>query len=193
MEERNGLPVLAFAGPQEWEAWLAEHHDTAKGVWLTFAKKGSDVVTVTYAEAVEVALCQGWIDGQAASLDESSWLQRFTPRGPRSKWSQINCARAERLIEAGRMQPAGHAAIEAARRDGRWDQAYAPPSTATVPEDLRGALDQNPEAAAFFATLNSSNRYAILHRLHDAKRPETRARRIAKYVEMLARGEKIHP
>jgi uncharacterized protein YdeI (YjbR/CyaY-like superfamily) len=193
MEERKGLPVLAFAGPTEWEAWLAEHHDTAKGVWLTFAKKGSDAVTVTYAEAVEVALCQGWIDGQAAGLDESSWLQRFTPRAPRSRWSQINCARAERLIEAGRMQPAGRAAIEAARRDGRWDQAYAPPSTVTVPDDLQRALDQNPEAADFFATLTSANRYAILHRVQDAKRPETRARRIAQYVEMLARGEKLHP
>ena len=193
MQEKQGLPVLVFAGPTEWEDWLAEHHDTDKCVWVTFAKKGTDVATVTYPEAVEVALCYGWIDGQAAGLDDSFWLQRFTPRGPRSKWSQINCARAERLIEAGRMRPAGHAAIEAARTDGRWDAAYAPPSTATVPSDLQAALDANADAAAFFATLSGTNRYAILYRVEDAKRPETRARRIKKYVEMLARKETIHP
>jgi uncharacterized protein YdeI (YjbR/CyaY-like superfamily) len=193
MQEKQGLPVLVFAGPTEWEDWLAEHHDTDKGVWVTFAKKGTDVVSVTYPEAVEVALCHGWIDGQAAGLDDSFWLQRFTPRSPRSKWSQINCARAERLIEAGRMRPAGHAAIEAARKDGRWDAAYAPPSTATVPPDLQAALDANEDAAAFFATLSGTNRYAILYRVEDAKRPETRARRIKQYVEMLARKETIHP
>ena len=193
MQEKKGLPVLVFAGPTEWEDWLAEHHDTEKGVWLTFAKKGADATTVTYPEAVEIALCYGWIDGQAAGLDDSFWLQRFTPRGPRSKWSQINCARAERLIEAGRMRPAGHAAIEAARQDGRWDAAYAPPSTATVPPDLQAALDANKDAAAFFATLSGTNRYAILYRVEDAKRPETRARRIKQYVEMLARKETIHP
>jgi len=192
MDEKKGLPVLVFAGPKEWEDWLAEHHDTDKGVWVTFAKKGADATTVTYPEAVEVALCHGWIDGQAAGLDESFWLQRFTPRGPRSKWSQINCARAERLIEAGRMRPAGHAAIEAARNDGRWDAAYAPPSTATVPPDLQAALDADEDAAAFFATLSGTNRYAILYRVEEAKRPETRARRIRKYVEMLARKETIH-
>ena len=191
--EKQGLPVLVFADPTEWEDWLAAHHATDKGVWITFAKKGADAVTVTYAEAVEVALCHGWIDGQAASLDESFWLQRFTPRGPRSKWSQINCARAERLIEAGRMRPAGHAAIDAARKDGRWDAAYAPPSTATVPPDLQSALDANADAAAFYATLSGANRYAIHYRVADAKRPETRARRIKQYVEMLARKETIHP
>lgn len=191
MQEKNGLPVLVFAGPKEWEDWLAEHHDTDKGVWVTFAKKGVDVATVTYPEAVEIALCQGWIDGQAAGLDDSFWLQRFTPRGPRSKWSQINCARAERLIEAARMRPAGHAAIEAARKDGRWDAAYAPPSTATVPPDLQAALDAHLDAADFFATLTGTNRYAILYRVADAKRPETRARRIKQYVEMLARNETI--
>ena len=193
MQEKQGLPVLVFADSKEWEDWLADHHDTDKGVWVTFAKKGVDVATVTYPEAVEVALCQGWIDGQAAGLDGSFWLQRFTPRGPRSKWSQINCARAERLIEAGRMRPAGRAAIEAARQDGRWDAAYAPPSTATVPPDLQAALDANEVAAAFFTTLSGTNRYAILYRIGDAKRPETRARRIKQYVEMLARKETIHP
>ena len=193
MPEKQGLPVLVFADPKEWEDWLAEHHDTDRGVWVTFAKKGADAATVTYPEAVEIALCHGWIDGQAAGLDDSFWLQRFTPRGPRSKWSQINCARAERLIEAGRMRPSGHAAIEAARKDGRWDAAYAPPSTATVAPDLQAALDADEDAAAFFATLSGTNRYAILWRVEDAKRPETRARRIKKYVEMLARKETIHP
>jgi uncharacterized protein YdeI (YjbR/CyaY-like superfamily) len=192
MSEKQGLPVLELAAAKEWEDWLAQHHGTAKGAWLRFAKKGVDVASVTYPEAVEVALCHGWIDGQAAGLDESFWLQRFTPRGPHSKWSQINCARAERLIESGRMQPSGLAAIEAARQDGRWDAAYAPPSTATVPPDLQAALDANPEAAAFFATLSGSNRYAVLYRIEDAKRPETRARRIQHFVEMLTRGQTLH-
>ena len=193
MPEKQGLPVLVFADAKEWEDWLAKNHDTAKGVWITFAKKGADTATVTYPEAVEAALCQGWIDGQAAGVDESFWLQRFTPRGPRSKWSQINCARAERLTDAGRMQPAGLAAIEAARQDGRWGAAYAPPSTATVPPDLQAALDADPGAAAFFGTLTGTNRYAILYRIADAKRPETRARRIEHFVEMLSRGQTLHP
>ena len=193
MQEKQGLPVVGFGGPQEWEQWLGEHHATSRGLWLKFAKKGAAAVTVTYAEAVDVALCFGWIDGQAGALDESFWLQRFTPRGPRSKWSQINCAKAARLIDAGRMQPAGLAAMDAAKADGRWERAYSPPSTATVPEDLQAALDASPSAAAFFTTLNSANRFAVLHRIQDAKRPETRARRIERYVEMLARQEKIHP
>ena len=193
MQEKQGLPVVGFADPQEWEHWLAEHHATSKGLWLKLAKKGAAVVTVTYAEAVDVALCFGWIDGQAGAFDESFWLQRFTPRGTRSKWSQINCAKAVKLIDAGRMQLAGLAAIDAAKADGRWDRAYSPPSTATVPEDLQAALDASPAAAAFFPTLNSANRFAVLHRIQDAKRPETRARRIERYVEMLARQEKIHP
>ncbi len=192
-EERKGLPVLAFPDQQQWEAWLAANHDTSPGLWLKLAKKASTIQTVTYPEAVEVALCQGWIDGQVLPYDESFWLQRFTRRGPRSKWSQINCARAERLLAAGRMQPAGHAAVESARKDGRWDNAYAPPSTATVPPDLQAALDASPAAAEFFATLSKTNRFAVLHRIQDAKRPETRARRIQQYVEMLARQEKIHP
>src|SRR5687767_4900287 len=193
MEERKGLPVRAFPDQQQWEDWLAANHDSSTGLWLKLAKKASAIKTVSYAEAVEVALCQGWIDGQVLPYDESFWLQRFTPRGRRSKWSQINCARAERLIEAGRMQPAGRAAIEAARQDGRWENSYAPPSTATVPPDLQAALDANPAAADFFATLSKTNRFAVLYRIQDAKRPETRARRIQQYVEMLARQEKIHP
>lgn len=193
MQEKEGLPVLEFGGPPEWEQWLDEHHSDAKGLWLKFAKKGADAVTVTYAEAVDVALCYGWIDGKAGSFDESFWLQRFTPRGPRSKWSQINVAKVQRLTETGLMQPSGLAAVEAARQDGRWDAAYSPPSTITVPADLQAALDGSPTAAAFFETLNGTNRFAVLHRIDDAKRPETRARRIAKYVEMLARNEKVYP
>ena len=193
MEEKKGEPVLELADADAWAAWLDEHHDSVRGVWLKIAKKGSGATTVSYEHAVEEALCQGWIDGQSSSYDESFWLQRYTPRGPRSKWSQINCTRVERLTAEGRMRPAGQAAVDAAKADGRWDAAYAPPSTATVPPDLQAALDQNPAAAEFFATLTGSNRYAVLYRVADAKRPETRARRIEKYVEMLARGEKIHP
>jgi uncharacterized protein YdeI (YjbR/CyaY-like superfamily) len=193
METKQDLPIILFASPQAWEEWLAEHHATSKGVWIKYAKKGSGVESVKYAEAVEVALCYGWIDGQAASLDESYSLQRFTPRGPRSNWSKINRARVEKLIEEGRMRPAGLTAVEKAKSDGRWERAYDSPRTATVPDDLQRAFDQNPEAAAYFATLDSTNRYAVLYRIQDAKRPETRARRIAQFVEMLSRHEKVYP
>lgn len=184
--------VLECAGPAEWEAWLEEHHATASAVWLRLAKKGSGVATVTREEAVEIALCYGWIDGQARTQDEVYWLLRFTPRTRRSKWSQINCEMAEALILAGRMKPAGLAAVEAAKADGRWDAAYASPSRMTVPEDLEAALRRNPAAEEAFRSLDSRNRYAILYRIHDAKKPETRTRRIEKFVDMLARGEKIY-
>ena len=183
--------VLECASLEEWEAWLEQNHASGSEVWLRFAKKGSKAVTVSRAEALEVALCYGWIDGQAATQDEDYWLQRFTPRTRRSKWSKINCEAVEALIGAGRMKPAGMAAVEAAKADGRWDAAYAPPSTIEVPEDLAHALKLSPKAEAFFGTLNAQNRYAILYRIHDAKRPETRARRIEKFVDMLERGEKI--
>ncbi len=188
-----GGPVLTFASAQEWTAWLAEEHRSSDGLWLKLAKKGTGIASVTYAEALDVALCYGWIDGQKGSAEEGYWLQRFTPRRPRSKWSKVNCAKAAALIEAGRMQPAGLLEVERAKVDGRWDAAYAPQSTATVPDDLQQALSANAVAADFFATLNSTNRYAILFRIHDAKRAETRARRIAKFVEMLARGETLYP
>ncbi len=184
--------VLECASVEEWEAWLEQNHASASEAWLRFAKKGSEAVTVSRAEALEVALCYGWIDGQAATQDEDYWLQRFTPRTRRSKWSKINCEAVEALIQMERMRPAGMAAVEAAKADGRWDAAYAPPSSIGVPEDLRDALRQNPEAEAFFQTLDAQNRYAILYRIHDAKRPETRARRIEKFVGMLERGEKVH-
>jgi len=186
------LPVIAFASPDAFEEWLEANHETSDGLWIKFAKKASGIETVVYAEAVEVALCFGWIDGQAASLDDDWYLQRFTPRRPRSKWSQINREKAEALIASGSMRPAGLREVERAKEDGRWDAAYASPSRMTIPDDLRDALDANPAARDSFEGLNASNRYAILYRIHDAKRPETRARRIEKFVGMLARGEKLH-
>jgi uncharacterized protein YdeI (YjbR/CyaY-like superfamily) len=182
---------LAFGGREDWEAWLAEHHDSSNGVWLALAKKG--VEGVSYAEAVEVALCYGWIDGQARSLDERHWLQRYTPRRPSSRWSKINRDKAQALIARGAMKPAGLREVERAKADGRWEAAYAGQATATVPDDLGAALDADPRARAFFDALNGTNRYAIIYRVNDAKRPETRARRIAKYVAMCAAGEKIYP
>src|SRR5919112_4261772 len=187
------LETRAFASAAEWEAWLREHHDTAPGVWIRFAKKGSGVPSVTYRDALQAALCFGWIDGQARAVDDASYVQRFTPRRARSIWSKRNRDFATALIEAGRMQPAGLREVERAKADGRWEAAYDAPSTATVPDDLQAALDDEPEAAAFFATLNSQNRYAILHRVQTAKKPETRARRIATFVAMLKRGETLHP
>jgi uncharacterized protein YdeI (YjbR/CyaY-like superfamily) len=186
------LPTIAFASREEWAAWLSEHHGDMDGVWLKFAKKGSGFESVGYAEAVEVALCYGWIDGQAAGGDDAHWLQRFTPRRARSRWSKINRDRATALIERGEMQPAGLREIERAKGDGRWDAAYDGARTATVPADLQAALDADPRASEFFATLSSANRYAILYRVQDAKKPETRARRIEKYVAMLREHRTIH-
>jgi uncharacterized protein YdeI (YjbR/CyaY-like superfamily) len=192
MDSKQGLPIVQLASAQGWEAWLEEQHDTAKGIWLNIAKKAAGIETVSYPEALEVALSYGWIDGQKGSYDERFWLQRFTPRGPRSKWSQINRDKVEELIAQGRMKPAGLATVEQARADGRWDAAYEPQSRASVPDDLQRALDENPKAKAFFETLNGVNRYAILYRIRDAKRPETRARNIERFVAMLARGEKLY-
>jgi uncharacterized protein YdeI (YjbR/CyaY-like superfamily) len=185
-------PTIAFASRDDWAEWLTEHHDADEGVWLKLAKKGSGIASVTQAEAVEVALCFGWIDGQAKPVDDDYWLQRFTPRRARSRWSKINRDRATALIERGEMRPAGLREVERAKADGRWDAAYASPSAATVPDDLQAALDADDEARAFFATLDSANRYAILYRVQDAKKPETRARRIEKYVAMLREHRKIH-
>jgi uncharacterized protein YdeI (YjbR/CyaY-like superfamily) len=187
------LPILLFAQPEAWAAWLEENQASAPGVWLRLAKKAADLHSLSYDEAVEVALCNGWIDSQKRRYDAQSWLQKFTPRGPKSIWSKINRARAERLIEVGRMKPAGLQAVERARQDGRWAAAYDSHSTATVPADFQAALDDNEAARTFFATLNSQNRYAILFRLQTAKKAETRARRIQQFVEMLARGEKLYP
>jgi uncharacterized protein YdeI (YjbR/CyaY-like superfamily) len=186
------METLPFPDKRAFEDWLDANHATAPGVWLQFAKKGSGVPTITYAEAVEVALCYGWIDGQAKSVDESFYLQRFTPRRARSRWSQINVEKAKALIERGAMRPAGLAEVERAKADGRWDAAYASPSRMTVPDDLQAELDKDPAAAEFFASLDSQNRYAILYRLHDAKRAETRARRLARFMELLRRRETLH-
>lgn len=188
----DDLPILLFASKGELEAWLEESHAAAEGLWLKIAKKGSGVESVDYAEALELALCFGWIDSQKRGFDESFFLQRFTPRRPRGKWSQINRAKAEELIAAGAMRPAGLAEVEAAKADGRWDAAYAGQRAATVPDDLREELDRNKAAAEFFAKLDSANRYAILYRLQEAKKTETRQKRLRKFVAMLERGEKIH-
>jgi uncharacterized protein YdeI (YjbR/CyaY-like superfamily) len=191
-EEHASLPILKFDDAAALERWLEAQRADAKGLWIKFAKKGSSARSVTKAEAIDAALCHGWIDGQLDAYDESHWLIRFTPRKRGSKWSLINRTRATELIEAGRMRVGGLAQVEAAKSDGRWDAAYAPASTAEVPDDLRLALDANPKAAAFFATLTGANRYAILYRIGAVKRPETRARKIAEFVAMLERGETIH-
>lgn len=181
-------PIRSFKSPAAWNAWLAKHHESSRGVWIKFAKKDSGIKTVTYAEALEVALCFGWIDGQVKRLDERYYLQRFTPRARRSKWSKINCGKAARLIQEGKMRPAGLRQIGAAKADGRWEAAYESFKTIGVPEDLRLALQKHPKALAFFETLKGRKRYSILYRIQDAKRPETRARRIETFVAMLRRG-----
>jgi uncharacterized protein YdeI (YjbR/CyaY-like superfamily) len=190
---RDDLAVIAFPSLRAWEDWLAAHHEDSPGLWLKIAKKGADTATVSYAEAIEGALCYGWIDGQKGKLDDAHWLQRFTPRTRRSKWSKINREKAERLTAEGRMHRAGLREVEAARADGRWDAAYQGQATATVPPDLARELDRNPAAREFFATLTGVNRYAILYRIQDATRPQTRARRIQKYVTMLNEHKTIHP
>jgi uncharacterized protein YdeI (YjbR/CyaY-like superfamily) len=187
------LPVAAFPTLAAWEAWLADHHESSPGTWLKFAKKDSGIDSVRYPEALDAALCYGWIDGQVKRLDDQYYLQRFTPRSPRSKWSKINCGKVAALTAAGRMKPAGLRQVEAATADGRWDAAYDSPRTATVPDDLRRALDADPKAAAFFASLDGRNRYAILYQVQDARRPETRARRVAKFAAMLGNREKLYP
>jgi uncharacterized protein YdeI (YjbR/CyaY-like superfamily) len=187
------LPVLAFASSAEWEAWLAAQPATSKGVWLKLAKAASGIPSVSKQEAIDGALCHGWIDGQLDKFDADHWLIRFTPRRPNGVWSRINRERALVLIELGRMRPAGLKEIERAKHDGRWEAAYAQQRKATVPDDLQSALDRKTAAKRHFEKLDSHNRYAILYRVQGAKKPETRAQRIEKYVTMLARGETIHP
>jgi uncharacterized protein YdeI (YjbR/CyaY-like superfamily) len=186
------LPIRPFRDAKAWSTWLARNHASATGVWIKFAKKASGIRSIDYAQALHHALCWGWIDGQSRSLDESWYLQRFTPRGRRSIWSKINRDKALVLIESGAMQPAGLAEVERAQQDGRWEQAYDSPRNATVPEDLAAALAAKPKAAKFFATLDGQNRYAVLHRIQIAKKPETRAKRIAEFVVMLAEGRTLH-
>jgi len=176
-----------------WAAWLDKNHGKSSGIWVRLAKKGSAGQSVTYSEALEVALCFGWIDGQKKAESEAAWLQKFIPRANRSIWSKINRKKALALMETGRMKPAGLRAIERAKANGSWDAAYDSPSTATVPNDLQAALDKNARAKAFFATLDSQNRYAVLYRIQTVKKAETRLRKIQQFIEMLARNEKLHP
>ena len=187
------LPVLLFESPREWESWLDAHYAQPRGVWLKLAKKGAPVPSVSYADALDAALCYGWIDAQKKSYDSTFWLQKFTPRRSRSVWSRVNTDNVMRLIEAGKMTPAGQREVDAARRDGRWDAAYEPQSNLTLPDDFQAELDRHPQAKEFFDTLNKVNRYAIHHRIATAKKPETRQARIDKFIAMLARGEKLYP
>jgi uncharacterized protein YdeI (YjbR/CyaY-like superfamily) len=189
----DDLPVILFASAAELEAWLEVEHAESEGLWLKIARKDSGVESVSYAEAVELGLCFGWIDGQARRFDDRHYLQRYTPRRARSKWSRLNREKVEALAAAGRMRPSGLAAVEAARADGRWDAAYEPASTAEVPPDLQRELKRDQAARAGFEALDGANRYAVIYRLNDAKRPETRERRLRKFLEMLRNGETIHP
>jgi uncharacterized protein YdeI (YjbR/CyaY-like superfamily) len=182
---------MSFASPQAWEGWLEENHRCA-GVWIKMAKRDAGIESVRYPDVLEIALCFGWIDGRRKALDERYFLQRFTPRRPRGRWSRINRDTAARLTAEGRMRAAGHAEVERAKLDGRWDAAYEGQKRSVVPDDLQRELDARPQARAFFAELSSQNRYSILYRLQDAKKPETRARRLAKFVAMLEAGEAIH-
>ncbi len=186
------LPVVAFSSQQAFEVWLTSQPADCRGLWLKVAKKASGIASISRAEAVDSALCHGWIDGQLDSFDGNYWLIRFTPRQPASKWSEINRARAQELVALGRMRPTGLKEIERAKKDGRWDAAYAAQSTAQVPDDLARALAKSKKAKAFFETLDSKNRFAILYRVHSAKKPETRAARIEKFVAMLVEGETLH-
>ncbi len=191
-EELSGLPILEFADAASFEGWLSAQAGDCAGAWIKFAKKGSGKTGLTKQEAIDAALCHGWIDGQLAKYDDGHWLARFTPRKAHSKWSLVNRARALQLVAEGRVRQPGLEQIEAAKADGRWDSAYAPASCAEIPEDLQEALDASPKAAKFFATLKGANRYAILYRIACAKRPATRARKIATFIAMLEAGETIH-
>jgi uncharacterized protein YdeI (YjbR/CyaY-like superfamily) len=186
------IPIVPFADQAAWNKWLDKHHADSPGIWIHFAKKGSGIPSVSYPEALDVALCYGWIDSQKKGHDEKTFPQKFTPRGARSIWSAINRDKALALIDSGRMMPAGLAQVERAKSDGRWNAAYASPAKIEVPDDLQAALDAKPRAAEFFATLTSQNRYAILFRIHNAKRAETRAKKIAEFVAMLGRHETIY-
>lgn len=184
--------ILSFSTPEEFRKWLKENHDISDGIWIRIFKKSSETTTITYAEALDEALCYGWIDGQKKPHDSESWLQKFCRRRPKSGWSKINTGHAERLMRTGRMRAAGRKEIEAAKKDGRWNAAYDSPSKSTVPEDFLEALAKDPKAQAFFDGLNKANRYAISYRLQTAKKPETRKRRMEMILGMLKRGEAFH-
>jgi uncharacterized protein YdeI (YjbR/CyaY-like superfamily) len=187
-----GVPVRAFESAKAWESWLAKNSRAPAGVWMRIAKKGSGTKSITYADALEVALCYGWIDAQKRTESEQAWLQRFMPRAKKSIWSRINREKALALIASGKMKPTGLEEVERAKQDGRWDAAYDSPRTATVHPDFQSALNRNPRAKAFFNTLSATNRYALLWRIQTAKKPETRTKRISTFIEMLEKGETIH-
>jgi uncharacterized protein YdeI (YjbR/CyaY-like superfamily) len=189
----SNLPVQLFEDKKGWEDWMDKNHLTSSGLWLRIAKKAANIKSLSYAEALGVALCYGWIDGQKKTYDETTWLQKFTPRGPRSIWSTINREKAKELIKKGLMKPAGLRAIERAKENGQWGAAYDSQSKITLPEDFQAELDKNPKAKAFYGTLNSINRYAILFRLQTPKKPETRAKRLRQFIDMLEKNEKLHP
>ncbi len=193
MNLEKNIPVIPFESSKKWEAWLAKNHGKSNAIWLQIFKKGSGQKSVNYAEALDVALCYGWIDGQKNTYDGHSWLQKFTPRRSKSGWSKINTQHVERLIKEGKMKPAGLLQIEAAKQDGRWERAYHSQSNASVPEDFLQELDKNKKAKMFFGTLNKANIYAIVYRLQTAKKPETRQKRMKMILEMLSKGEKFHP
>lgn len=190
---KSELPVILFDRQKSWKSWLGKNFASSAGVWLKLAKKSADLQSVSYQQALDIALCYGWIDGQKKSGDKSYWLQKFTPRGPKSIWSKINRAKAKKLIAGGYMQAPGLAAIERAKANGRWQAAYDSHRTARLPEDFRQALNHNNAAKAFFSTLNSQNRYAILFRIQTAKKIETRQKRIAQFIAMLEKQEKLYP
>ncbi|WP_274365688.1 YdeI/OmpD-associated family protein [Paenibacillus thermotolerans] len=192
-KQSDDLPIHFFENQQAWEQWLGHHHASSPGVRLQIAKKQSGLTSVSYDEALEVALCYGWIDSRKETCDDKTWLQRFTPRGPQSIWSKVNKEKAERLIAGGRMKPAGLAAIETAKRNGQWDKAYEPSSSASLPDDFEAALLRNEKAKAFYETLDKRNKYAITFRIQSAKKAETRTKRIEQFISMLERQEKIYP
>jgi uncharacterized protein YdeI (YjbR/CyaY-like superfamily) len=193
VKNSDNVPIMSFETQQSWEVWLKENHAETKGIWLKIAKKEARSPSVSYAEALDSALCYGWIDGQKAAFDDKYWLQKFTPRTAKSIWSKVNCVKAEALIAEGRMQPAGLRQVELAKSDGRWERAYESQSKITIPEDFQRALDNNPQAKDFFNSLDSANRYAFLFRIHAAKKTETRSAKIQKFVEMLNQQQKLHP
>ena len=192
MTGKMELPIMSFETETDWEQWLDTHHATSAGVWMKFAKKGAATASVVYKEALDVALCYGWIDSQLKKFDDEAYLHRFGPRGPKSVWSQINLRHIARLTNEGRMKPAGLAKVEAAKTDGRWEAAYASPAAVAMPDDFKEALGKNEKAKAFYSTLNKANTYGILTRVAFAKKAEPRANKIRQFVEMLARGEKLH-
>jgi uncharacterized protein YdeI (YjbR/CyaY-like superfamily) len=192
METFKDLPVVLFATQSDWSAWLEKNHTQPQGLWLKHAKKSSGKTSVSYHEALEEALCYGWIDSQKQAYDEDYYLQKFTPRGPKSVWSKINVIKAEALIKSGKMQPTGLAAVNLAKQDGRWDVAYDSQHSSKIPEDFLAELNKNPKAKLFFGTLNKASMYAFTWRIQTAKKPETRKARIEKSIEMLSRSEKLH-